>query len=123
MDRRKVLLVDDEPGILRLLGKLIRRIEGVSLDTAATLEEAMQCLESRRYWLVITDHRLTGATGQEGLDIIERLKESSPDTHAIMLTASGSEHVLSNAREMGAARCFEKPVPFEELLAAILELA
>jgi len=120
MDKR-VLIVDDEVSILiafkRLLGS-----EKIKVDTAETMGEAEDLLKGNHYDAVIVDLRLTGVTGEEGLEIIKYAKEYCPQTHVILVTGYGSPQVMQKAQTLGAAFYFEKPVSGDTLKNALKSL-
>lgn len=105
----RILLVDDEVGILLAFKKLLQA-PGIAVDTAQTIEEAEGLLKSNLYHVVIADLRLTGILGEEGLEIIRYIREHNLHSHVILITGYGSPDVMEKAYEMGADFYFEKPV-------------
>jgi two-component system response regulator (stage 0 sporulation protein F) len=79
-------------------------------------------LDGEKYDFVITDLRLTGMLGEEGLEILEYVKETSPSTHVILVTGYGNPQLMTRAYRLGAACYFEKPVDPTRLIAAMTEL-
>lgn len=106
---KHVLVVDDETTILIAFKKLLQS-PGVEVDTAETFEEVEALLSKHAYDAVIADLRLSGITGEEGLDIIRYVKERHPDSHVILITAYGNQDIMKKAYSFGAAYYFEKPV-------------
>ena len=119
---QRILIVDDEPGFLQGIRKIMGAT-GAVLDLTDSMEEAERYLTSNRYDIVITDLRLTGVLSEEGLEIIRFVKERNPATHCILITGYGSPELREKALAQGAAYYFEKPVPPKELLEAVKALA
>src|SRR5512137_3005827 len=92
-----ILVADDEPGQRQFIsGSLSREYETV---TAANGVEASQLLSHRSFSLVITDERMPG---MGGLELIRWMRENSPETPAIVLTAYGSVETAVEAIKLGA---------------------
>lgn len=106
---KRVLIVDDETTILMAFKKLLQ-CPDIEVDTAETLEEAFSLLDRQEYAAVIADLRLSGFSGEEGLDIISHVKGQYPETHIILITAYGNQDVMKKAYNLGASYYFEKPV-------------
>ncbi len=111
---KRVLIVDDEIAILQAFKKLIER-PGIEVDTADCLGESMSLLGENSYQVVIADIRLTGVRAEEGLEILHHVKNKSPDTTVIIVTAHGSPDIMKKAYFLGADFYFEKPVSFKVL--------
>jgi len=80
-----ILVVEDDPGYRELL-ELNLTEEGYSVTTAANQAEARAACDKARYDLVVCDLRLPG---KNGIDVIKELKERTPETSFIVLTALG----------------------------------
>lgn len=112
---RRILLVDDEPYILRILSFKLRR-EGYSTVEARSAEDAQRLLSEGRVDLVVLDVSL--ATPTNGFDLAARLRcdESTRNLPIIMLTARGFSSDILRGREVGAAGYITKPFSPEELI-------
>jgi DNA-binding NtrC family response regulator len=119
--KKNVMVIDDEKTILIAFKKLLE-CPGVEVDTAETLEDAETLLNERSYDAVIADLRLSGISGEEGLDIIRYVKTRYPESHVILITAYGSPEVMKKAYSLGAAYYFEKPVSTHVLKDALKNL-
>lgn len=88
-----VLVVDDEPGVLRLLDIVLREV-GCDVKLAADAETALRELEKASADVVLTDVRLPGI---DGLELAERIHsdENLSDAHVILMSAYGRPHDLS----------------------------
>ncbi len=109
----KVLLVDDESGILEAL-KILFRGEGFDVRVADTGREAMTALEKDRPDLVVTDIRMPGASG---LEVLARARQVDPELPVILMTAQASLQSAVRAVNEGAYYYLQKPFANDELLA------
>lgn len=118
---QKILIVDDEAAILLAFKKMLQN-KDTEVDTAETMGEAENLLKRNIYYAAIVDLRLTGVTGEEGLEIIKYIKEYSNQTHVILVTGYGSPKVMEKAQALGAAFYFEKPISRDTLKNALRSL-
>jgi two-component system response regulator HydG len=109
----KVLLVDDESGILDAL-KILFRGEGYDVRVASSGKEAMSALEDDRPDLVLTDIRMPGASG---LEVLARARQVDPELPVILMTAQASLQSAVRAVNEGAYYYLQKPFANDELLA------
>ncbi len=66
-----VLIIDDEPAVVRLLVKCLDRI-GFRTDTALTGEKGLEKIKTTRYGLIITDIQMTGISGNQVADVLKK---------------------------------------------------
>lgn len=111
METPKILVVDDEEDILKVL-KFILEKEGFFVDTAVNGQEALSQLEKRHYDIVLTDLRMPG---MDGIELIERIKTISPDTDVVIMTAYASIDSAVTAIRKGAADYIVKPFLNEDV--------
>ena len=107
----RILVVDDE----RAIGIAIQRLltaRGHEVETARSVEEAIERLGRTSFHLVITDLGL--GTGS-GMDVLRWVREHAPETAVIMITAYGSERTAVEAMKLGAADYVPKPFDNDEL--------
>jgi DNA-binding NtrC family response regulator len=109
------LVVDDERSVTGALG-LILRESGHEVATAHSVVEATQVLSECHIDLVITDYRLSDATG---IDLITHIKSETPDTEVILMTAYGSLDITIEAIKQGAYYYLEKPYTPDRLLTLV----
>lgn len=110
MDKKRVLIVDDEASFLLSIKKLLQNFE-FEIWTAGSLPEAMALLGEHRFGAVVTDVRLTNAMGREGFEILQHIKQHMPETTVIILTGYGGPGAKETAYRLGANVYLEKPVP------------
>ncbi len=110
----RILIVDDEPPILRVLSSNLRS-HGFQVIAAATGEEALDRHSSFRPDVVILDLLLPDMHGRE---VIRTIRQSS-STPIIVLSAHGEEGEKVAALELGADDYLTKPFGVRELLARV----
>lgn len=107
-----ILLVDDDPGLLRLLS-LRLEAEGFAVDTAESGELALRRASDRRPDLVITDLCMDG---MDGIALLDALQRRLPGLPIILITAHGTIPDAVKATQQGAFGFLTKPVDKGELL-------
>ncbi len=118
---RRILIVDDEPYILRILSFKLRR-EGFTTFEAESAEAAETLLGEHEIDLVLLDVAL--ATPTNGFDLAAKLRRNSRTQHLpiIMLTARGFATDVLRGREVGAAGYITKPFTAEEVVRRVQSL-
>ncbi|HBQ7808972.1 TPA: two-component system response regulator GlrR [Klebsiella pneumoniae] len=113
----RLLLVDDDPGLLKLLGmRLIS--EGYSVVTAESGPEALRVLGREKVELVISDLRMDE---MDGLQLFSEIQKGHPGMPVIILTAHGSIPDAVAATQQGVFSFLTKPVDKDALYKAIDE--
>ena len=110
MDTR-ILIVDDEQSMREFLSILLER-EGYYPLQADSAEAALRLLESEGYELVISDVNMPGLSG---LELLERIKEKTPDTAVLLITAFSTTEQAVEAMKLGAYDYIAKPFKIEEI--------
>ena len=112
-ENAKILLVDDERGILDTL-KILFRGEGFDVVVADSGKGALDLLEEERPDLVLSDIRMPGAGG---LDVMAKARDVDPELPVILMTAQASLQSAVRAVNEGAYYYLQKPFANDELLA------
>ncbi len=112
MKRKTILIVDDEPRLVRLV-KVNLLASGYSVATAADGKTAIELLEAASYDLLILDIMLPGPFN--GFEACKRIREFS-DIPIIMLTGRAREQDRIRGFDAGADDYITKPFSVEELL-------
>ncbi|MDG2308033.1 MAG: sigma-54 dependent transcriptional regulator [Candidatus Binatia bacterium] len=118
--KASILVVDDERAICLAISRLLRA-HGYEVDTAPSAEAAVEKLEQSVFHLIITDLSMGKMSG---MDLLEWVRQHSPETAAIMITAYGSEKTAVEAMKLGASDYVPKPFDNDELelkVARVLE--
>jgi len=112
MSAARILVVDDDPSLLRLLDIRLQAA-GYSVETAASGAAALSCMERAVPDAVITDLKMDG---MDGLDLLRALQQRHPGLPVLLLTAHGTIPDAVTATQRGAVAFLTKPVDREELL-------
>jgi DNA-binding response OmpR family regulator len=113
--RRKVLVVEDEKDIARLLEIHLRDM-GVEVEVARDGTAGLKAALSRPWDLIILDLMLPGT---DGLELCRRLRQRKEYIPVLMLTAKGSELDRVLGLELGADDYVTKPFSIRELMARV----
>ncbi len=118
---KNVLIVDDEPYILKILAYKLRR-EGYTAYEAESAEEAWAVLQEHPVDLVLLDVVL--ATPVSGFDLARRMREheSTRELPIVMLTARTLADDVRRGREIGAMGYITKPFSPAEVLEVVQSL-
>lgn len=111
----RLLLVDDDPGLLKLLGMRLVS-EGYSVVTAESGPEALRTLSRDKVDLVISDLRMDE---MDGLQLFSEIQKVQPGMPVIILTAHGSIPDAVAATQQGVFSFLTKPVDKDALYKAI----
>jgi DNA-binding NtrC family response regulator len=117
----RLLLVDDEPAVLEALTTALARTRDLHLrfETAASGREALEKIARDRFDLVIADHRMPGMSGVE---LLERVRERSPDSVRVLLTVMSDADVAMQAMERARVHYYmRKPWTNDELRGLVTE--
>ncbi|MFN3373933.1 MULTISPECIES: response regulator [Chloroflexus] len=108
-----IILVEDEPDILIILHRLMRDLTGgYDIITVNSGADALAQIALRRVPLVITDYNMPG---MNGLQLAAAIKETSPDTSVVMITAYATPELEKRAREQRIDYYLPKPFPLDRL--------
>jgi len=107
----RVLLVDDEPAVLRSLGEALVDM-GTELETASSAEAALTSVAARTPDLVLSDIRMPGT---DGLALLESLRRRAPSVDVVLMTAYEDMATVVRAMREGARDFLVKPIDLLKL--------
>lgn len=107
----KILIVEDEKSMREVL-KILLEGEGYDVSTASDGLEGIACLGKDIFDLVITDVKMPRA---DGFEVLKKIKDISPDTIVIMITAFGTKESGIEAMKLGAYDYISKPFNIDEI--------
>ena len=116
-----LLIADDETTICFALDDYFT-LHGFRVDCVQRIEDAFELLKSKNYAAAIIDLRLAGTDNFDGLKLLQRIREISPLTRCVVLTACESVEVEAEALKIGADVFMRKPKPLSELAEVIFDL-
>lgn len=111
----KILLIDDEPDILRVLS-LSLKTDGYDVATAQSGAEGLDVFKKENPYIVITDIKMPG---MDGIAVLEKIKGLEPDAEVIIITGHGDIDNAIEALKHGASDYINKPVKDEALSIAL----
>jgi two-component system response regulator HydG len=114
-----VLVVDDEPSNLTSLQKIFQR-EGMRVLTADGAKAALEIARRHRVHVVVTDLMMPGTNGVE---LLRALKEVTPDTEVVLMTAYGTVETAVQAMREGAYDFVEKPLKRMSIVKSVRKAA
>ncbi len=111
----KILLVDDDPGLLRLLSIRLRA-EDYEVEAVESAHKALAVLHRFRPDLVITDLKMDK---MDGIGLLKELQTKSPGLRVVIITAHGTIPDAVTATQSGAFGFLTKPIDKEELMETV----
>jgi DNA-binding NtrC family response regulator len=115
MASERILIVDDEDGMRRLLSRVLTR-EGYETSAVGSGAEALRLVASERFDLVVTDIKMPE---MDGLQLLAELKEYEPSLPIIVITAYGTIENAVQALRSGAYDYIAKPFENDEIKLAV----
>ena len=117
---KRLLIVDDEETLtFSLYQSFIHSHNDYEVITAGTGEEALEKIKQKSFDLIVTDIFMPGISG---LEVLEKVKETHPETKVIIMTAYGSEEHKENALGKGAVHYIEKPFDIKEFKKLVMKI-
>jgi two-component system response regulator GlrR len=111
----RILLVDDDPGLLRLLSIRLRA-EQFEVEAVESAHKALAVLNRFRPDLVITDLRMDK---MDGIGLLKELQSRSPGLRVVIITAHGTIPDAVTATQSGAFGFLTKPIDKDELMETV----
>ena len=111
--KTRLLIVDDEEDMLRLLKRSLSADLDCEVQTAPNAYQAMALLEESPFDVVLADIRMPG---MDGMEFLGRIKEGFPGLSVVMMTAFGTIDIAVQAIKEGAYDFITKPFEHDKLL-------
>ncbi len=116
--KAKILCVDDEEVILSSFRKILV-LDGYSIDTVETGQEALGLIQKRHYDFVFTDLKMPL---MDGVEVTKSVKHLRPDIDVIIITGYASVETAVETMKYGAMDYVQKPFTEDELLAFVKKI-
>ncbi|HEB49401.1 MAG TPA: response regulator [Desulfobulbus sp.] len=113
----KVLLVDDEQEFVKTLSERLA-LRDMGSAVVHDGESALSLIEHDQPDVMVLDLKMPGV---DGIEVLKRVKETSPEVEVIILTGHGSEEDRKKCMELGAFAYLRKPVDITRLSSVIKE--
>ncbi len=113
--KKKALVIDDDISTLDLM-RFQLESENFDVVTVANGTKGIKFVEEEDFDIILTDLNMPGI---DGIEMVKKCKEISPETEIIMITGDGSATKAVEATKAGAFYYVEKPVDLEELMLLI----
>jgi len=118
MDGCDLLIVDDQPGVRRLLEEVLQE-EGYRAVTAANGTEALEMMPRLQPRAVILDFKMPGL---DGLGTLKKLRERNSEVPVIMMTACGELDAAEDIKKYGVHHYMVKPFDLDEVRSLVKEV-
>ncbi len=109
--KQKILVIDDDPSLRRVMEYNLQQ-EGYEVSVAASGEKGLGMFDQLMPALVITDMKMPGI---DGLDVLRHIRQRSPETLVIIITAFGEVDRAVEAMKAGAYDYIQKPFSRDSL--------
>jgi two-component system, NtrC family, response regulator PilR len=119
MPEARILVVDDEPGMLEVCGEILSEIPGFRVVTEQDSGRAAEILSAGSWEMLITDLCMAGI---DGLELLRLARERDVDMPVLMLTAFPSVETAVESMKHGAADYLTKPFLPDDLLMTVRRL-
>ena len=110
VDMKRVLLVDDQAAIRRLISEVLE--EDFNIMSASDGEDAVDAVKEFKPDIILLD---IGLPGISGIDLIPIFKKVCPKSKILMLTGSISNSTINQAKSLGVSGFIEKPFDILEI--------
>ncbi|MEW6443505.1 MAG: response regulator [bacterium] len=114
--KQRILAVDDEPHMLRLIERIITEKTPYAIVTTSNSLEIPKLLDESVFDLIIADLKMPG---MDGLDILRWIKDKQRPEELIMITAFGSLETAIEALSLGVFDYITKPFKKEQMIFTI----
>ncbi len=113
MTTKRILVVDDDKSILRMLEYgLTKMAEDIEVFTARDMSSALSLVENQHFDLVLTDYMMPGMTG---VDLARAVRRMSPETQVVLMTAYGTSKLRDTTSQIGFDGFLDKPFDIDEV--------
>jgi PAS domain S-box-containing protein len=95
----KVLVIDDEPGLLDIAKQFLELDRTISVDTSLSAADALKLIERREYGVIVSDYQMPK---KDGIQLLKEIRGMGNKTPFILFTGKGREEVAIEALNNGA---------------------
>jgi len=120
----RVLYVDDEPAMLRLISILFETDDEIKIIGTSSASKALELLKKNAFDLLISDYQMPA---MDGITLLKELRAEGNEIPFILLTGQGRQEIFMEALDKGADICLQKKAEpdaqFIELKKAIIKIS
>ena len=114
-----ILVVDDEHEFLELMNNRLQK-RGFTVETAGTGEKALELVAEHAFDAMVQDVKMPGI---DGIEVLRRVKRMKPELPVLLLTGHASIEAAMTGVETGAVDYLLKPVPINDLIMRLRDIA
>lgn len=114
-----ILVVDDEHEFLELMNNRLQK-RGFTVVGASTGEKALELVNEQSFDAMVLDVKMPGI---DGIEVLRRVKRMKPELPVILLTGHASVEAAMIGVETGAVDYLLKPVPINDLIIRLRDIA
>jgi DNA-binding NtrC family response regulator len=118
ISRPRLLIVDDDAAVLRVIGRLAAKV-GFDVETCGSGAAALRALQHRKANLAMVDLRMPDV---DGLDLLRQIKAAVPSCEVVLMTGFAEVDSAVEAIKLGAREYLAKPFDFERLRQVLDEI-
>ena len=116
-EKARIFIVDDDPGMTETLADILGD-KGYAVAVAEDGYRAIEMIKEKAYAIALMDIKMPG---MNGVETFKKLKQISPETRVIMMTAYALEDLEQEALAEGALSIFYKPLDMDRVVGLIEE--
>lgn len=114
----KLLIVDDQKGIRRLLSEVFQEY-GFAIESCANGMKALELIPEFMPDLLIMDVKMPGLSG---IEVLRKIRQTDMQLRVILMTAYGDQYFLDESEALGVAKFIIKPFDLNELKKQVDEI-
>ncbi|MCI0469680.1 MAG: response regulator [Nitrospirae bacterium] len=112
----KILIIDDEPDMLKLLSMVLKQKTQYDVSITNNPIEAIEMVKAGGFDFILTDLKMPGL---DGMELLESIRKFNGDIPVVILTAFATTEAASEAMKLGAFDFLTKPCRKEQILFTI----
>lgn len=114
-----ILVVDDEHEFLELMNNRLQK-RGFTVECASNGEKALELVKDHPFDAMVLDVKMPGI---DGIEVLRRVKQMKPELPVLLLTGHASVEAAMTGVETGAVDYLLKPVPINDLIMRLRDIA